>query len=74
MLNSWDGELVLNETNETILTNLIGSGKKELDNTFSGVLLGEVASAGINNELTDAEKALRYSHAGVGLYGFHHGE
>lgn len=75
MLNSWDGELVLNETNETILTNLIGSGKKELeDNTFSGVLLGEVASANIDNELTDAEKALRHPHTGVGLYGFHHGE
>lgn len=74
MLNSWDGELVLNETNETILTNLIGSGKKELeDNTFSGVLLGEVASAGIDDELTDTEKALKHSHTGIGLYGFHHG-
>lgn len=74
MLNGWDGELVLNETNETILTNLMGSGKKELDNTFSGVVLGEIASAGIDNELTDAENSLRYPHTGVGLYGFHHGE
>ena len=42
MLNAWDGELSIDEKNGTIMSAMVGSGKKNSDNTFSGVLMGEV--------------------------------
>lgn len=41
MFNNWDGSLVVNEKENKILTAIIGAGKKETDNTFSGVLMGD---------------------------------
>jgi hypothetical protein len=43
MLNEWDGSLTIDEENGTILSAMIGAGRKNIeDNTFSGVLLGDV--------------------------------
>lgn len=72
MLNSWDGDLTIDEKNGTILSTMVGAGKKEIDNSFSGVLMGNVELADIE---TDQETYNRlYSrHSGLGLYGFHHG-
>lgn len=65
MLNSWDGNFVVNEKNGTIMGTMFGAGKKNTDNTFSGVLMGDIEQgAGFNAE----------NKTGIGLYGFYHGE
>jgi hypothetical protein len=65
MLNAWDGELCIDKENGTIMATMVGAGKKEEDNTFSGVLMGDVAGgAGFDER----------NHKGMGLYGFNHGE
>ena len=60
-LNSWDGELTIDENNGIILSTVMGAGIKEQDNTFSGVMLGDV-------------KDIMDSTMKIGLYGFNHGE
>lgn len=63
MLNAWDGSLTIDEKNGTILATMIGAGKKEDDNSFTGVLMGDVETgAGMS----------RVNHTGV--YGYHHGQ
>jgi hypothetical protein len=43
-LNRWDGKAIeINETEGYILTPAIASGKKNSDNTFSGVMIGDWA-------------------------------
>jgi hypothetical protein len=46
MLNDWDGTLKMDDTKGTILSTMLGAGKKNPDNTFSGVLIGDVTQAG----------------------------
>lgn len=65
MLNAWDGELTIDEKNGTILASMVGAGKKESDNSFSGVLMGDVAA---KTEDTAAGAGIQ------GVYGFNHGE
>lgn len=61
-LNAWDGKFKIDEQNGTILSTMIGAGKKTENNTFSGVLMGDIeAGADFNNGY------------GIGLYGFHDG-
>lgn len=64
MLNAWDGELTIDKKNGTILSSMMGAGKKNNDNTFSGVLMGEVAAKTGDNAVN----------AETGLFGFNHGE
>lgn len=59
MLNKWDGGLTIDEKNGTILAAMVGAGIKDTNNTFSGVLMGDVTQAFNDN------------HNGLGLYGFH---
>ena len=59
MLNKWDGGLTIDEKNGTILASMVGAGIKDENNTFSGVLMGDIAQAFDDN------------HNGLGLYGFH---
>ena len=76
MLNNWDGNLEIDKENGTILSNLIGAGKKNDDNSFSGVLMGEVESEGgiqIYEEDALLERTLAHNHTGMGIYGFHEG-
>ena len=70
-LNNWDGSLQIDEKNGTIMANLVGAGKKETDNSFTGVLMGEVENVEID---TGRDAVLNRNHSGVGLYGFHHGQ
>jgi hypothetical protein len=42
MLNSWDGGLTIDEENGIILSTMLGAGRKNDDNTFSGVLIGDI--------------------------------
>ena len=61
VLNSWDGSLTIDEKNGIILSTMMGAGKKESDNSFTGVLMGDVKQgAGINATRT-------------GVYGYHFG-
>ena len=60
-LNSWDGTSIeINEDGGYILAPQIGAGVKEEDNSFSGVLMGQLEGVSSNAGL-------------VGLYGFDHG-
>lgn len=63
MLNEWDGNLTINEENGTILSTMLGAGRKNDDNTFSGVLIGDV------KEGTGLYKAETLT----GVYGIHEG-
>lgn len=63
MLNQWDGSLTIDEENGTILSSMLGAGRKNDNNTFSGVLIGDI-SAGTGND-----EAIKQT----GVYGFDNG-
>jgi hypothetical protein len=64
MLNEWDGEFKINETDGTIMGTMFGAGQKTPNNTFEGVLMGHVAKgAGFNPD----------NKYGIGVYGFNDG-
>ena len=65
-LNKWSGkEIEINKENGYILAPAIAAGKKNADNSFSGVMLGDWSSSGSgeNPFLTNQ----------TGVYGFHEG-
>jgi len=70
-LNSWDGNYQLDETNNTLMSAMLGAGIKNADNSFSGVLMGDIS-------ITDESSSLSNSNplgtmAGLGLYGYYNG-
>ena len=68
MINKWDGKsLVLNEASGSILASQIAAGKKNDDNTFSGVLMGDWSPNG--ESISDNSISGQ-----TGVYGFHQGE
>lgn len=63
-LNKWDGKGInLDDKEGTIVAPAIAAGKKNSDNTFSGVMLGDWSKTNTAPELTKQ----------TGIYGFHHG-
>lgn len=66
MLNSWNGDLTIDENNGTILATMLGAGFKDSANRFNGVLMGDVSDASGRGTAADA-------HAGTGLFGYHEG-
>lgn len=58
LLNNWDGNLIVDNEGNYILSSMIGAGKKEDDNTFTGVLMGEVG---------------KVDKSETGLFGYDHG-
>ena len=66
MLNEWDGkELKMDNETGAILSNMMGAGRKESDNSFSGVVLGDWSdNAQINTTIADR----------TGIFGFSKGE
>ena len=65
MINEWDGNLSVGTKDPgTILAPRMAAGKKNTDNTFSGVMMGDWEPTNSSSELT----------GGTGLYGYHHGE
>ena len=65
MINEWDGALNVGATDPgTILAPRLVAGKKNGDNTFSGVVLGDWAPTNSDSSLT----------AGTGLFGYDKGE
>lgn len=61
LLNSWDGQLLIDKENNAVLAKMISAGTKDTRNRFTGVIMGDWADKG------DA------SIDPVGLYGFSHG-
>lgn len=65
MINEWDGSLNVGATDPgTILAPRLVAGKKNGDNTFSGVVLGDWTPTNSDSSLT----------AGTGLFGYDKGE
>ncbi len=74
MLNSWDGSLTIDEKNGTILSTMIGAGRKSSNNTFEGVLMGDVAIGTNSNIGFEKKNDVGFSNmTGLGIYGFHDG-
>lgn len=62
-INGWDGNSInINDEDGVILTPQIGAGKKELDNSFTGMLMG------VSKTNKDEDTAQE-----IGLFGFSHG-
>lgn len=65
VINKWDGKtLTIDNDNGLILSTAISAGKKNPDNTFSGVMLGDWSNTSSTSDLR----------AQTGIYGFHNGE
>ncbi len=62
MLNSWDGSLKVDEESNTILTAMVGAGRKNSNNEFEGVLMGDVATQVGDQSITT-----------LGIYGYNNG-
>lgn len=70
MLNNWDGSLQIDEKNGTILASMIGAGRKTENNTFEGVLMGDIQKS----EGDDGQDEFDYNNKqGLGIYGFNDG-
>lgn len=63
MLNEWGGGLTLDDKNGTILSTMLGAGRKDSQNKFSGVLIGDIAT-GTGKDDADSQ---------TGVYGLHEG-
>lgn len=67
-LNKWTGkEIDINDEGGYILSPAIATGKKNSDNTFSGIMLGDWS----HDKITSGENPFLTRQTGV--YGFHHG-
>lgn len=60
-LNNWSGSLVVDDNNNYILTSMLGAGKKDSKNRFTGILMGDMTNA-------DASTSIP-----TGLYGYKEG-
>lgn len=60
MLNKWDGSLVIDEKENQILSSIIGAGSKGINNTFTGVLMGDIGKTMASSK--------------TGLYGYKDGQ
>ena len=70
-LNAWDGNhLEVNEEENYILAPQIGAGKKESDNTFTGLVMGE---AKFYNDINEATGEVQPT-SSTGLLGYMHGK
>lgn len=66
VLNTWDGKsLVIDNDKGLIMANSISAGKKNSDNTFSGVLMGDWSNNALDSESSISKQ--------TGIYGFNHG-
>ena len=59
-INNWDGSVKIDTEDNYILSAMVGAGKKNSDNQFTGVIMGEVGT-----DLRNAES---------GIYGFKDGQ
>lgn len=63
-LNKWNGkEIQIDEDNGTVVANGMAAGKKESDNTFTGVVIGDWSRTDVDSFISK----------NTGVYGFNHG-
>lgn len=63
-LNKWNGkEIQIDNDNGTIVANGMAAGKKESDNTFTGVVMGDWSRTDVDSFISK----------NTGVYGFNHG-
>ena len=67
IVNKWNGKLTIDNKNNTILSAKVVAGKKEDDNTFSGVMMGDWSG---NDGRSSVEKPFTDN---TGIYGFQKG-
>lgn len=65
MLNGWDGKFKIDEENGTIMSTMVAAGIKNKDNTYSGVIMGDVSG--------DAA-TMKDNKTGLGVYGYNRGQ
>lgn len=68
-INKWDGALSIDNDKNTILAKMIGAGRKDSSNRFSGVIMGDWSGNVNKNDGSNVSLA-----SNVGLYGFNEGE
>ena len=88
LINHWNGELSIDEKNNAILAAKVVAGKKNSDNTFSGVMMGDWSGPEIIYELIEDpdDPTLQIKKPKIengatetimanntGIYGFYHG-
>lgn len=65
MINKWDGSLDVGKTDAgTILAPRLVAGKKDINNTFTGIVMGAWEGTNSSSDLT----------SGTGLFGYYQGE
>lgn len=77
MLNAWDGSFTIDEENGTIMSTMVGAGRKTMNNTFEGVLMGDLEhGAGFTADqlgFQNGNNVGENPQTGLGIYGFHDG-
>ena len=63
VINDWNGLLNIDEKNNSIMSARMIAGRKESNNTFSGVMMGDWKSQDAEENITNY----------TGIYGFYHG-
>ena len=71
-LNDWTGNFQIDEEGGTLMSAMVGAGRKTNDNKFEGVLLGNV-SYGTNTFQNSDTYKKSPPKSGIGLYGYHQG-
>lgn len=73
MINEWDGSLKIDEANNAILAAKMVAGRKEDDNTFSGVMMGSWYGNEVVDPASDKDVVEQYLEEHTGIYGFNKG-
>ena len=72
-LNEWNGGYYVDDKAGLIMSSMVGAGRKNFtNNTFDGILMGEVAKQADVPAMKD--NLGEGTHSGLGLYGFHDGK
>ena len=73
-LNDWDGNSIeLNDNGNTILAPQIGAGKKEKDNSYTGVFMGAINGLEEGESEKDKQRGIDSDDYKIGFAGYHHG-
>lgn len=71
ILNSWNGNLLIDEDNNRVMAATIAAGHKDNQNRFSGVIMGDIGSIdNINQERITTTTGLYGYHEGAQSFGF----
>lgn len=69
-INNWNGELVVDQQGNKILASMVGAGHKNDDNTFSGVLMGDIVQKNAYTGSDEQQTGLFGYDSGAQTFGF----